>query len=261
MKRNKTKSELTMARKILRSAKKPSLLIRDRDLLQQKREAVAEAAFELFLKEGFHRTTTRDIARRAGVSAGAPFTYFKDKEDILFHIVSQEQDRAGEQLLSALSHQIAEATRTGADPEEVFNNVFTTFLRAVDDMRRFILLAYQETKSLNTETRQALMARERRLQALIGEAIRYGAEQGRFAADNIALKAHTIMVVAHAWAIRRWAFAGEMESIEEYIAFLQPLVLAMLEAKTASERSDKKRRQPTAIGRRVADGQGDVSAE
>jgi TetR/AcrR family transcriptional regulator, cholesterol catabolism regulator len=252
---------MTMARKILRSVKKPSLLIRDRDLLQQKREAVAEAAFELFLKEGFHRTTTRDIARRAGVSAGAPFTYFKDKEDILFHIVSQEQDRAGEQLLSALSHQIAEATRTGADPEEVFNSVFTTFLRAVDDMRRFILLAYQETKSLNTETRQALMARERRLQALIGEAIRYGAEQGRFASDHIALKAHNIMVLAHAWATRRWAFAGEMGSIEEYIAFLQPLVLAMLETKAASERANKKRRQPTAIGQRVADGQEDVSVE
>ncbi len=249
-----------MARKILRSVKKPRLLIRDRDLLQQKREAVAEAAFELFLKEGFHRTTTRDIARRAGVSAGAPFTYFKDKEDILFHIVSQEQDRAGEQLLSTLSQHIAEATRTGADPEEVFNSVFATFLRAVDTMRRFILLAYQETKSLNTETRQALVARERRLQALIGEAITYGAEQGRFAADNIALKAHTIMVLAHAWATRRWAFAGEMESIEEYIAFLQPLVLAMLETKVAGEKLNTKRRQPTVIGRGVADEQ-NVSAK
>ena len=33
---------------------------------------MADAAFELFLKEGFHRTTTRDIARQARVSAGAP---------------------------------------------------------------------------------------------------------------------------------------------------------------------------------------------
>ena len=126
-------------------------------------------------------------------------------------------------------------------------------------MRRFILLAYQETKSLNTETRQALMARERRLQALIGEAIRYGAEQGRFASDNIALKAHTIMVLAHAWATRRWAFAGEVKSIEEYIVFLQPLVLAMLETKAASERQYKKQRQPAAIGQGVADGQGEIS--
>jgi len=250
-----------MARKILRQAKKPNFLIRDQDLLQQKREAVAEAAFALFLKEGFHRTTTRDIARRAGVSAGAPFTYFKDKEDILFHIVSKEQDLAGEQLVAALSRQIAEAARTDADPEEVFTSVFATFLHAVDAMRRFILLAYQETKSLNTETRQALMARERRLQVLIGEAIRYGAEQGRFASDNIALKAHNIIVLAHAWATRHWAFAGEIESIEEYIAFLQPLVLAMLETKPEREKANKGRQQPTVIEKRVTNGEGESASK
>ena len=244
-----------MARKILRSVKKPNFLIRDQDLLQQKREAVAEAAFALFLKEGFHRTTTRDIARRAGVSAGAPFTYFKDKEDILFYIVSKEQDRAGEQLLSALSQQIAEATRTGADPEEVFKTVFAIFLRSVDTMRRFILLAYQETKSLNTETRRALIAREKRLQTLIGEAIRYGVERGRFAPDHIEIRAHNIMVLGHAWATRHWAFAGEMESIEEYVAFLQPLVLAMLETSAAVETPRTERRQPTALGGRVTEGE------
>jgi AcrR family transcriptional regulator len=249
-----------MARKILRPTKKPNFLIRDRDLLQQKREAVAEAAFALFLKEGFHRTTTRDIARRAGVSAGAPFTYFKDKEEILFYIVSKEQDRAGEQLVDALSRQIAEATRTGADPEEVFKSVFATFLRSVDAMRRFILLAYQETKSLNGETRQALIARERRLQALIGEAIRYGAERGRFAPDNLELKAHNIMVLGHAWATRHWAFAGQMESVEDYLAFLQPLVLAMLETRAAVEVS-KKERRPTAVGGRVPEEQGEVTAK
>jgi AcrR family transcriptional regulator len=209
--------------------------------------AVAEAAFALFLKEGFHRTTTRDIARQAGVSAGAPFTYFKGKEEILFYIVSKEQDRAGEQLLSALSRQIAEATRTGADPEEVFKSVFATFLRGVDEMRRFILLAYQETKSLNTETRQALIGREKRLQALLGEAIHYGVERGRFAPDRIALKAHTLMVLAHAWAVRHWAFAGEVESIEEYIAFLQPLVLAMLESQVAVKTPKTERQRPTLI--------------
>ena len=71
-----------MVRKILRPGKKKNGLIRDSTLRRQKREAVADAAFELFLKEGFHRTTTRDIARRAGVSPGAVFTYFKDKEEI-----------------------------------------------------------------------------------------------------------------------------------------------------------------------------------
>jgi len=160
-----------------------------------------------------------------------------------------------------LSRQIAEATRTNADPEEVFKNVFATFLRSVDDMRRFILLAYQETKSLNTETRQALIAREKRLQVLLGEAIRYGAEQGRFAPDNIELKAHNIMVLAHAWATRHWAFAGELESIDEYIVFLQPLVLAMLETKAAVETPKKERQRPAVIGERVAGEPGEITTK
>jgi AcrR family transcriptional regulator len=251
----------TMARNILRPTKKISALIRNQDLLQQKRDAVAEAAFALFLKEGFHRTTTRDIAREAGVSAGAPFTYFKDKEDILFHIVSKEQDLAGEQLVTTLSRQIVEATRTGADPEEVFKSAFRTFLHSVDVMRRFILLSYQETKSLNAETRRALIAREQRLQALLGEAIRYGAERGRFAADHIELKAHNVMILAHAWAIRHWVFAGKMETIEDYIAFLQPIVIAMLETKSVSDRAKKKRRQLPTIGRRVPERQGEVTTK
>ncbi len=250
-----------MARKILRPAKKPSFLIRDRDLLQQKREAVAEAAFALFLKEGFHRTTTRDIARRAGVSAGAPFTYFKDKEEILFYIVSKEQERAEEQLVGVLSQQIVEATRTGTDPEEVLKNVLATFLRAIDEMRRFILLAYQETKSLNAEARHALIAREQRLQALLSEAIRYGAERGRFAPDDIELKAHNIMVLGHAWATRHWAFAGVLESIEDYLVFLQPLVLAMLETSAAVETPKKERRRSTVTGERATEGQGEVTTK
>ncbi len=242
-----------MAHRILRPAKKTTPIIRDPQLLRQKREAVAEAALTLFLKEGFHRTTTRAIARRAGVSAGAPFTYFRDKEDILFYIVSREQDHAEEQMVQVLSQQIVEATHRGVDPEEVLTIVLTTFLRAIDRMRRFILLAYQETKSLNSEARQALIAREKRLQALIGEAIRYGVERGRFAPDNIPLKAHSIMVLAHAWAVRHWAFAGELDSIEDYIAFLLPLVLAMLEKRTDAKESRTRSPRAVAVGASVTD--------
>jgi TetR/AcrR family transcriptional regulator, cholesterol catabolism regulator len=143
----------------------------------------------------------------------------------------------------------------------VFKTVFATFLQSVDAMRRFILLAYQETKSLNTETRRALIAREQHLQALLGEAIRYGAEQGRFSSDAIELKAHNIMMLAHAWAIRHWAFVGKVASIGEYIEFLQPLVLAMLETTSGSEKGNKGKRQPVTTRRRVPERQGDIAGK
>jgi hypothetical protein len=61
------------------------------------------------------------------------------------------------------------------------------------------------------------------------------------------------IVLAHAWATRHWALAGEVESIEEYIAFLHPLVVAMLETQAVVEMA-KKERRPTAIGGRVIGG-------
>jgi len=218
-----------MARRILRSNRKTGSLVRDAELLRQKRDEIADAAFDLFLKHGFHGATTRDVTRRAGISAGALFTYFPTKEDILVHIIAREQERAEGEFLGVLRRQIDTAVRDNADPETVFVGVFAAFVRAVDRMRRFILLAYQETKSLNPEARQALIAREERLRAVLGEAIEYGVQRGRFAPGDIGLKAHNLMMLAHAWAIRRWVFAGEMDSVEEYIAFLQPLMLAMLE--------------------------------
>jgi TetR/AcrR family transcriptional regulator, cholesterol catabolism regulator len=237
-----------MTEKILRPSKKSNHLIRDVDILQQRRDDVARAAFDLFLKDGFHRTKTRDIARRAGVSAGAVFTYFKDKEDILVHIVSREQQRVEEQLLQVLARLIQDASHTEADPEVVFSRVFGTFLRMVDETGRFILLAYQETKSLNMEGRQALMAHEKHLQALLSEAIRYGVEQGRFAPDNVELKAHNIAILAHAWAIRRWAFTGIVQSIDDYIALLLPQVLAMLEQGAAINVTAPKRERRRTAG-------------
>lgn len=86
------------------------------------------------------------------------------------------------------------------------------------------------------------------MQALIGEAIRYGAERGRFAPDHLALKAHSIMVLAHAWAIRHWAFAGELDSIDDYRAFLEPMILAMVETRPGAKESKAGRRRAVAVG-------------
>ncbi len=234
-----------MARKILRpSVRRKNGLIQNSTLREQKRQAVANAAFDLFLRDGFHKTTTRDIARQAGMSNGALFSYFKDKEELLFFIISHEQERAEQHLVEQLHQASAVATQTHADPEDVFCGVFTTFVRGVDHMRRFILLAYQETKSLNPATRLALIEREKRIQAALSSAIQYGVEQGRFAPDAIELKAHNLMVLAHAWAVRRWAFVGQLESVDDYLAFLLPQALALLRPARESALTKKRGKQP-----------------
>ena len=46
-----------------------------------------EAAIKLFAKQGYHGTSTLQIAKEAGVSQATVFKYFKTKEDLLYSII------------------------------------------------------------------------------------------------------------------------------------------------------------------------------
>ena len=45
-----------------------------------------DAAADAFADKGFHATTTRDIASRAGLSPAGVYVHFATKEDLLFHL-------------------------------------------------------------------------------------------------------------------------------------------------------------------------------
>lgn len=56
----------------------------------RKLENIRRAARELFVEKGYDATTTRAIAKRAGVGLGTLFTYATDKRDLLFLIFNDE---------------------------------------------------------------------------------------------------------------------------------------------------------------------------
>lgn len=65
----------------------------DRDMVQKKRRgeyhhpdlrtALIEAAVEIIAREGSRALTLREVTRRAGVSAGAPYRHFADREALI----------------------------------------------------------------------------------------------------------------------------------------------------------------------------------
>jgi AcrR family transcriptional regulator len=56
---------------------------------QATREAILDGARRLFARQGFHSTTTREIAEEAGIATGTLFNYFATKEAILASLVNQ----------------------------------------------------------------------------------------------------------------------------------------------------------------------------
>lgn len=58
----------------------------------ERREKILAAALALFQKKGFERTTTKAIARKAGLAEGTIFNYFRTKDDIAFYFFEKEID-------------------------------------------------------------------------------------------------------------------------------------------------------------------------
>ena len=45
--------------------------IKNQDLVELRRRQIIDAAVQLFIEKGFHKTTTRQIARASGLSIGS----------------------------------------------------------------------------------------------------------------------------------------------------------------------------------------------
>jgi AcrR family transcriptional regulator len=58
-------------------------------LRAEMRERICAAAMQLFLSEGFERTSIRRIAEAIEYTPGAIYSYFRDKDDILYELHAQ----------------------------------------------------------------------------------------------------------------------------------------------------------------------------
>lgn len=61
---------------------------------QEIRDRIVKGALSLFQSKGFDATTTKAIARKAGIAEGTVFNYFKSKDDIALYFFEQEVDHA-----------------------------------------------------------------------------------------------------------------------------------------------------------------------
>ena len=77
---------------------------------EENRRRIEAAALELFTKQGFHGTNSREIAEKAGISTGAIYTYFTSKEAIyagLAQKYSLHMDEWGRQTVGALKNPLS----------------------------------------------------------------------------------------------------------------------------------------------------------
>lgn len=59
----------------------------------RKKRRILEAATELFISQGYRKTSVDEVARQAAVAKGTVYLYFKTKSDLLLHAIALEKSR------------------------------------------------------------------------------------------------------------------------------------------------------------------------
>lgn len=73
-----------------------------RDNQITKNHRLVEAAYQLFLEQGFESVSIQEIADRAGIAKGTFYLYFRDKDDLRRYIITQKSNELFQCALNAL---------------------------------------------------------------------------------------------------------------------------------------------------------------
>jgi len=195
--------------------------VKNQDLVQRRRHQIVDAAVELFIQNGFHKTTTRQIAKAAGVSIGSLYEYVASKEDVLYLVCDA--------IHAEMQRGMAEAMQRVADQGNPLAEVVRAYLLVCDRMNDHILLIYQETQSLPPKWRRVVLENEVRITGLFTRALTALMADGKIPLLSEAamdLVAHNIAVIGHMWTFRRW-FLSRHYTIDDYIRHQTAFILNM----------------------------------
>lgn len=183
--------------------------IKDENKIIERRQQIVDAGVKLFKKKGFHRATTRELAKEAGFSIGTLYEYIRTKEDVLFLVC----DNIFNEVTKCLSE-----FPSGTGTIEGLKDAIRRYYLLIDTMPEEFTIMYQETKSLPKQAMHYILDKELEMVAIFERMIRDCVVAGNLSLSDevIYLAANHVVVQGQSWAFRKWALQKRY-TIEQYI--------------------------------------------
>src|SRR2546421_11118747 len=143
------------------------------------RTQLVRAAIDCFARLGYQGTTIDRIARDAGVTKGAVYYHFRDKEQLLFDAV---KDHVGEFERQVLA-EVTPGTDAMGAPRRVVDRCF--FHATVSNHRRFIITLMIEALDTNPRLSGEFRDILRRMRGFLATVILRGQQKGTLRADVV----------------------------------------------------------------------------
>ncbi|MFK5953333.1 MAG: TetR/AcrR family transcriptional regulator [Desulfobacterium sp.] len=185
--------------------------IKNPELVRKRRRQIVDAAVDLFVEHGYHKTTTRMIARAVGFSIGSLYEYVSSKEDILYLVCEAIHSEAEKEIKDALAG-------TG-NSKETLREMIRGYFRVCCHMSEHILLLYKTTQYLPSHWKEQILEKELQIINLFVCALQRSSDDGNFPGLDLraaSLVGHNIAVLGQMWAFRKWYLAKQF-TIDEFI--------------------------------------------
>ena len=140
-------------------------------------ERLLAAATESFAKNGFHATTTRDIAAHAQMSPAAVYVHHESKESLLFAVSSAGHSEA--------LRVVQLAAEKASSPADRLHHVVYDFTLWHAENSQLARVVQYEFRALTEEHRRIIGNLRREIESVLIEIIRAGVASGAFDVDQI----------------------------------------------------------------------------
>jgi AcrR family transcriptional regulator len=123
--------------------------VQSESLVTDRRERIIRAAITVFHRQGYHSTTTADIAREAGLTQSNIYNYVKSKKDVLF-LVCDHLAHTYESILDEVGVKYSDPYTRIVEGLRAITDVMSTY-------RDEVQLLYNETHSLDKTDRVVIL--------------------------------------------------------------------------------------------------------
>ncbi|MGO1165797.1 MAG: TetR/AcrR family transcriptional regulator [Janibacter sp.] len=167
-----------------------------------------EAAADAFADKGFHATTTRDIASRAGLSPAGVYVHFASKEDLLFQLSRVGHEGARDAL--------AVAAEEAGSPTDALSEVISAFARWHAEEYQVARIVQYEFRHLSPEHQREVLTLRREIDGVVEQIIREGVATGEFEVEDT--RATALAALSLVVDVARWYHPGIKRTTPQTIA-------------------------------------------
>jgi len=204
------------------------ILEQNRDSIKVKKEKkvienlikIFDATLGICSRKSFQAMSIRDLAAHSGLSRGALYSYFTNKEELLNLIQMQGRQIANRVLTEQIS--------CAGGAAEKLRIAIKTHIYLSEAMHNWFYFTYIEARNLSKPEQKKAIESELQTEAIFVDIITTGVKEKVFVSDNVILTASVIKAMLQDWYLKRWKYTQRKVSVDEYADFVIKVTEASL---------------------------------